>query len=391
MFLNSLIERHRGDDAGTIVQPRPRSRFEQETGFLQRDNRLSRAQIDESQENVKVGDMRGSSFQQKPYATKSIADPISPHPTSQFEQKAWLFPGDVKPSKNQQEMGQDVLKNEDRIDSPGHQRFVDSKTQGDSVAPRLFSSGSQGVSMHQPQSQPLYGKQFKTDETISKLHDELERTLDCVQTPNESFPLNPTITSTGENRTKEENVNVQTKTETPSDPIRERSFQSELSQRIHVLLQRLQPHVEPSQDRDADSERFGQWPVSEVPQLSIIKSGQEASLSPSVEEESVTPLDSSKFMRKPIEDYEINRRSLEVGGALQIPAWLSDLQMDLRNQLKEMNTKSEAESVVNVTIGRVEIRAVQAEPVRQPKPQKKSTGVMSLDDYLQQRAYGGQR
>ena len=66
------------------------------------------------------------------------------------------------------------------------------------------------------------------------------------------------------------------------------------------------------------------------------------------------------------------------------------MQTDLNNRWREINAKSEADSVVNVTIGRVEVRAVKSETLRQTKPQKKPTGVMSLDDYLRQREYGGQ-
>ena len=76
---------------------------------------------------------------------------------------------------------------------------------------------------------------------------------------------------------------------------------------------------------------------------------------------------------------------LEQSGSLQIPGWLSEVQVGFNNRLSETNSKSEAEPVVNVTIGRVEVKAVQTDSRQQPTKQKKPNGVMSLDDYLKQR------
>lgn len=72
---------------------------------------------------------------------------------------------------------------------------------------------------------------------------------------------------------------------------------------------------------------------------------------------------------------------------LEPPSWLSDMASQFKQRLQEHETK--AEPVINVTIGRVEVRAVQSEAPRQITRQKKPTGVMSLDDYLKQRKHGG--
>lgn len=48
------------------------------------------------------------------------------------------------------------------------------------------------------------------------------------------------------------------------------------------------------------------------------------------------------------------------------------------------------EKTINVTIGRVEVKAIrEPAPVRRPPPQQANSSVMSLDDYLKQRAAGG--
>ena len=77
------------------------------------------------------------------------------------------------------------------------------------------------------------------------------------------------------------------------------------------------------------------------------------------------------------------------GGTLQIPAWLTDMQTELNNRWREINAQSQAEPVINVTIGRVEIRATNPEPAKPGRTEKKPTGVMSLDDYLKQRESKG--
>ena len=74
-------------------------------------------------------------------------------------------------------------------------------------------------------------------------------------------------------------------------------------------------------------------------------------------------------------------------GTLQPPAWLKDLQTNLNARWRETNTH--AEPVINVTIGRVEVRAINTEPLKPSAAQGKPKGVLSLDDYLKQRESKG--
>ena len=73
-------------------------------------------------------------------------------------------------------------------------------------------------------------------------------------------------------------------------------------------------------------------------------------------------------------------------GLLQTPDWLSQIQADMQDRWQALNQQAQAEAVINVTIGRVEVRAVRADSPQAPR--KKSalpSGVMTLDSYLKQR------
>ncbi|VAX02342.1 hypothetical protein MNBD_GAMMA19-1672 [hydrothermal vent metagenome] len=73
-------------------------------------------------------------------------------------------------------------------------------------------------------------------------------------------------------------------------------------------------------------------------------------------------------------------------GLLQTPDWLAEMQSSLTERWQALNAQTEPEPVINVTIGRVEVRAIQTDsPTPPPQPDKKPSGIMSLSDYLEQR------
>lgn len=78
-------------------------------------------------------------------------------------------------------------------------------------------------------------------------------------------------------------------------------------------------------------------------------------------------------------------RASDQTGSLQIPNWLSEIQSDLASRLQTIKSQDSAEPVINVTIGRVEIKAIQQGSAKQPTIQNKPSGIMSLEDYLKQR------
>ena len=81
---------------------------------------------------------------------------------------------------------------------------------------------------------------------------------------------------------------------------------------------------------------------------------------------------------------ELENPSASKSGSLQVPGWVDQLQAYNTNRWRGINSRPEPESVVNVTIGRVEVRAVQADVAKNVKSRNKASGVMSLDDYLMQ-------
>jgi len=69
--------------------------------------------------------------------------------------------------------------------------------------------------------------------------------------------------------------------------------------------------------------------------------------------------------------------------SLEPPSWLPEIENRFDTHLKDIEAKTEP--VINVTIGRVEVRAVQTEAARKTQHAKKPTGVMPLDEYLKKR------
>jgi hypothetical protein len=76
-------------------------------------------------------------------------------------------------------------------------------------------------------------------------------------------------------------------------------------------------------------------------------------------------------------------------GSLEPPTWFSDVQDEFSRRWSDLNSKSTPEPVINVTIGRVEVRAIQADTPKKIRQKKKPSGVMSLDEYLSQREIRG--
>lgn len=84
------------------------------------------------------------------------------------------------------------------------------------------------------------------------------------------------------------------------------------------------------------------------------------------------------------------RKNIDIGyqGLLGMPAWLSRHESESDSGLFDKNSKAETEPVINVTIGRIEVKATKLREPEQPRQQKKPSGVMSLDKYLSQSERG---
>jgi hypothetical protein len=66
---------------------------------------------------------------------------------------------------------------------------------------------------------------------------------------------------------------------------------------------------------------------------------------------------------------------------------LPEMQAELHHRHQEENSRAQAQSepVINVSIGRVEVRATQTTSGNKPRTRQRPSGVMSLDEYLKQR------
>lgn len=75
--------------------------------------------------------------------------------------------------------------------------------------------------------------------------------------------------------------------------------------------------------------------------------------------------------------------------ALAPPNWFSDMQADFNRRWNKLDKKSQSEPVVNVTIGRVEVRAEAPKAPPKARSGAKPSVVMTLDAYLNQRRTKG--
>jgi len=80
----------------------------------------------------------------------------------------------------------------------------------------------------------------------------------------------------------------------------------------------------------------------------------------------------------------IQNTGTEVEGLLETPAWLPGKQKEIHKRILPDDSKVEPELVVNVSIGRIEVRANQSPPPEPTRKGKKPSGVMSLETYLDQ-------
>lgn len=165
----------------------------------------------------------------------------------------------------------------------------------------------------------------------------------------------------------------------------ERTLESGLDNRIETLLQQLRGQPAPqSLTTRADSPNRGS--LSQPPEV-----GREEIAKSSRQQARGLPQEGKRSAVAKIPELTISpiERNSRQAGLLEPPPWLSEMQAEFNRRWQEMNSRIETEPVINVTIGRVEVRAVQAESPKQSKRKNKPIGVMSLDEYLSQRGHGG--
>lgn len=179
------------------------------------------------------------------------------------------------------------------------------------------------------------------------------------------------------------------KTEPSSPPDKRTDAQTfsaseELNQRIQTILQHLNTQ---------QTQRAGDPSSAEIHQHIAFLNAADAldikapSESPFVIEPAANVAQTDRMKEHNIEN-RVRQRETHQRGSLQTPNWLTEMQSAINSRLREMNSQHKPEPIVNVTIGRVEVRAVQTDSIKQSKPQNKPSGIMSLDDYLEQRNKG---
>jgi hypothetical protein len=80
----------------------------------------------------------------------------------------------------------------------------------------------------------------------------------------------------------------------------------------------------------------------------------------------------------------VNQQTISAGD-LQAPDWLAELRSGLQQRWQTQNQEVSAEQVINVTIGRVDVRAMTEDTASQVMTAKKPVSTMTLERYLEQR------
>lgn len=170
------------------------------------------------------------------------------------------------------------------------------------------------------------------------------------------------------------------------------SLGSELNNRIQKILQYLQTQSTRAKlqagDNQSDNHILQQPDLLQIPNQSSDLSLEEIiepaqfRIQPETEPEKSNRLTKAKTQNG---NGQSDNSVLQQAGLLQIPNWLTQMQADINNRWHEISNKTETEPVVNVTIGRVEVRATQAQTPKKLKETTKPSGVMNLDEYLKQR------
>jgi hypothetical protein len=163
------------------------------------------------------------------------------------------------------------------------------------------------------------------------------------------------------------------------------SIDGELDKRISAMLARLKDHQK-SRPAEQTETKVLDRSIGAEPDTSVATEKDRAAQPPFA----APLLSGSESLSSSVADQEQHAtgsdyQDVSPDGLLAPPTWLAEMQTEFNRRWNELNRNSEPEPVVNVTIGRVEVRAVQAETPQKSIRKRKPSGVMSLDDYLNQR------
>ncbi len=153
--------------------------------------------------------------------------------------------------------------------------------------------------------------------------------------------------------------------------------ESELNHRIQAMIQHLTKDRSSAETSGSQNEQ-GKKKNNNQNLMTALPHAEVASIA--------SPVPSAVTKNKSIQGknpFSKNKNRASDPGQLEPPSWLTDLTTQLTQRLQDVEQKTDP--VINVTIGRVEVRAVQTETPKITRQTKKPTGVMTLDDYLKRR------
>ena len=162
------------------------------------------------------------------------------------------------------------------------------------------------------------------------------------------------------------------------------SISDELQPRVHTILHRLNA-LQSKHDELSSADTFQ---LDNAISDKLLSSSQELNFIP---EQALGYVQIDNVQNKNIKSQsqkQDKRSDTHQSGLMQNPDWLSQLQSELNQRQREISNQIESETVVNVTIGRVEVKAIQTDSAQKPKSSNKPSGIMSLDDYLTKRDKG---
>jgi hypothetical protein len=159
------------------------------------------------------------------------------------------------------------------------------------------------------------------------------------------------------------------------------------NQRIDAVLNRLQGALKLQSGNETANTRQD---VLERPQDDLASAGRKADVSPGLLIDGPVPSVGTGIVETSDQNVgsEHSRNQNNPNrGDLEIPAWLRQKQTEFNSKNAQINQSSEP--VVNVSIGRVEVRAVRETKPQPGSSRRKPSGVMSLDEYLSKRQRKG--
>lgn len=363
-FFTNLIDRHLG--ACDTIQPRTLGRFEMDHGSM------SAVYADEGtapvvSENDQTLQTPSESSVESPTVAKHMPDSIEKRNDVSSPGKSSVDLPTVAKHKP------DPIENRNDIPSPSHPDQNNAQTKFALTEDNTAHFDSHVLPLNPQDTQSLVADMQLNRGAVKR--DQLDK---AALVDDKNYFTNIRLNT---NINKLDEVIRETN---PLPTLGEYVIENELNHRIDTMLKRLtndpvSPTTSPDQDNLSSHNNEIQMPI--LP-------GTELPLSdPAVSSLDMAPASSRQAARE--EDRSPKDRVNTLHSQLEPPSWLLDMesQFSLHSQQKAMK----AEPVINVTIGRVEVRAVQTETPRITQHTKKPTGVMTLDDYLKRREERGSR